>query len=101
MSTIGIHSIGTHRIQGISGNQKILNNDGFGKFKEMFDQALNEVNQMQVDSAKLTEDFALGKTDNIHQVMVAAEKSTIALQLTMQIRNKALDAYNEIMRMQF
>jgi flagellar hook-basal body complex protein FliE len=48
----------------------------------------------------LTEDFAAGRTDNIHQVMIAAEKSDIALQFTMQIRNKILDAYNEIMRMQ-
>jgi flagellar hook-basal body complex protein FliE len=101
MATMGINSLGISGLQGVSGNQKISNNDGFGKFKEMFDQALNDVSKMQVESDQTTQDFALGKTDNIHHVMITAEKANIALQFTMQIRNKALEAYNEIMRMQF
>jgi len=55
---------------------------------------------LELESQALANAFALGKTDNIHQVMIAAEKADIALQFTLQIRNKILDAYNEIMRMQ-
>jgi flagellar hook-basal body complex protein FliE len=44
--------------------------------------------------------FAIGDIDNIHEVMIAQEKATVALQYTVQIRDKVLEAYNEIMRMQ-
>ena len=69
-------------------------------FTEFLKDALNKTNDLQIESQKLQEDFAAGRTDNIHQVMIAAEKADIALQFTIQIRNKILDAYNEIMRMQ-
>jgi flagellar hook-basal body complex protein FliE len=41
-----------------------------------------------------------GKHANIHQTMIAAEKSSVAFELLMQVRNKAVDAYEKIMRMQ-
>lgn len=69
-------------------------------FSDYLNEALNNTNQLILDSDKLADDFAAGRTDNIHQVEIAAEKADIALQFTMQIRTKILDAYNEIMRMQ-
>lgn len=69
-------------------------------FSQFLNEALNKVNDMQLESDNLTNEFAAGKTDNIHQVLIAAEKADISLQLTMQIRNKIMDAYSEIMRMQ-
>lgn len=69
-------------------------------FADYMRQALNETNSLLVESEKLADDFAAGRTDNIHQVSLAAEKADIALQFTMQIRNKIMDAYSEIMRMQ-
>lgn len=69
-------------------------------FGDMLNEALNKINNLQLQSANLTQDFAAGRTDNIHEVMIAAEKADITLQFAMQIRNKILDAYNEIMRMQ-
>ena len=70
---------------------------GFGDF---LTEALNRTNDLQLESQQIAEDFAVGKTDNIHQVMIIAEKADIALQFTMQIRNKIMEAYTEIMRMQ-
>jgi len=58
------------------------------------------VDELEKQSKAVAEDFAAGKTDNIHEVMIAAQKADIAIQFTLQIRNKILDAYNEIMRMQ-
>jgi flagellar hook-basal body complex protein FliE len=69
-------------------------------FSKFLNDAINKVNEIQLDSTELTNEFAAGKTDNIHEVLIAGEKADVALQLTMQIRNKILDAYNEIMRMQ-
>lgn len=68
-------------------------------FGEFLNSAINEVNSLQLESEKLNQDLALGLTDNIHQVMIASEKAGVALQFTMQIRNKVMDAYQEIMRM--
>ena len=69
-------------------------------FSDYLNEALDNTNQLLLDSDKIATDFAAGKTDNIHQVVIAAEKADIALQFTMQIRTKIMDAYNEIMRMQ-
>lgn len=69
-------------------------------FSDYLNQALNSTNDLLVNAEKLADDFAAGKTDNIHDVTLAAEKADIALQFTMQVRSKILDAYNEIMRMQ-
>ena len=68
-------------------------------FADFLNNAVSDVNKLQLESEQLNEAFAMGKNDNIHQVMIAAEKADIALQFTMQIRNKVLEAYQEIMRM--
>lgn len=69
-------------------------------FANLLEQALQPVRE--ADTAAKSESLGLltGETTSIHQVVLAAEKADLALQLTLQIRNKAMDAYNEIMRMQ-
>lgn len=69
-------------------------------FSDYLKQAVDNTNNLLLDADRLANEFAAGKTDNIHQVTIAGEKADIALQFTMQIRNKILDAYSEIMRMQ-
>jgi flagellar hook-basal body complex protein FliE len=44
--------------------------------------------------------LALGGTDNLHQVMITLERTRLAFELALQVRNKALEAYQELMRMQ-
>jgi len=73
---------------------------GSKNFGEFLTQALGEVNQLQNDSAQASFDLAAGKLQDVSQVTIATEKATIAMQLTMQVRNKMIDAYQEIMRMQ-
>jgi flagellar hook-basal body complex protein FliE len=53
------------------------------------------------ESDQLARDFATGKNNNIHEVMIASEKAGISMRFLLQIRNKLLDAYQEIMRMSF
>lgn len=87
----------------ISADSSINNNltDGKSKvsFTDFLNDALSDVNKLQLESEQLNEAFAMGRNDNIHQVMIAAEKADVALQFTIQIRNKVLEAYQEIMRM--
>ena len=62
--------------------------------------ALSEVNQLQLASDEQNKLLAAGEVSDISQVVVAGQKAEIALQLTLQLRNRAVSAYQEIMRMQ-
>ncbi|MGM0411012.1 MAG: flagellar hook-basal body complex protein FliE [Bacillota bacterium] len=75
-------------------------NKSMESFSSLFKKSIDEVNNLQLESDQITEDFALGKVDNIHDVTIAAEKARTALNLTVSIQNKVMDAYNELMRMQ-
>lgn len=69
-------------------------------FAETLKKAVDGVNSLQQASNKAMEDLATGKTDNVADVMIAAEKADIALRVMVQVRNKVIDAYSEIMKMQ-
>lgn len=96
-NTYGLGSVG---LLGNEKNQTGKSDENKATFAQYLNNALDQVNQLQLDSEQLGKEFAAGRTDNIHQVTIAAEKADIALQFTMQIRNKIMDAYSEIMRMQ-
>ncbi len=76
------------------------NENNSPSFMNLLEDKLQQVNGLQKNSDKLIQDFTLGKTDNIHQVMIAGEKAEIAMNLTLSIQNKVIDAYKEIMRIQ-
>jgi flagellar hook-basal body complex protein FliE len=63
-------------------------------------QGLQELNQQLLASQVDLQRLAAGETANLHEVMVRLEESRIALQLTLQARNRALEAYQDVMRMQ-
>lgn len=69
-------------------------------FGDTLTQAVDKVNEMQVAADVKMEKLATGESTNISEVMVAAEKADIALKLMMTVRNKVIDAYQEIMKMQ-
>lgn len=69
-------------------------------FAETLKTAVDQVNQLQKSSDKAMQDLATGRTDNVADVMIAAEKADVALRVMVQVRNKIVDAYTEIMRMQ-
>lgn len=69
-------------------------------FSNLLKEAVYKVNETQVQSQQTTMKLATGEIEDISQVTIAAEKAAINLQLAIQVRNKALDAYQEIMRMQ-
>ena len=67
---------------------------------ELTINAINKVNDAQVEANTDIEKMAKGKT-GIHEAMLSLQKADISMRLFLQIRNKALDAYREIMRMSF
>lgn len=70
-------------------------------FLDKFQTAISEVDELGKESDKLTQDAVLGRVENLHDVMIAAEKAKTAMNLTLEVRGKALEAYKEIMRMNF
>ena len=81
-------------------NGKPAGANGAKSFSEFLGDALNEVNSLEKQSYDAVNNLAAGKIQDLSEVTIAGEKANIALQLTMQIRNKAVEAYQEIMRMQ-
>ncbi len=69
-------------------------------FHDVLKRSLNEVINLQTTAGKKTEDLVTGDIEDIHEVMIAVEEAGIAFQLTMQVRNQIMRAYQELMRMQ-
>ena len=75
-----------------------------GKHQESFQQVLSklvdEVDGLQKDAEQSVQHFLTGKVTNVHEVMVAMEKADVSFKFMMEARNKLVDAYREVMRMQ-
>lgn len=70
-------------------------------FSQMLKDAIGQVNKRIVEADGLSQRLAMGEHLDIAQVMSAMAKADISFRLLLQVRNKALNAYEEIMRMQF
>ena len=66
----------------------------------MFNLHLQFRNELQLNSDRQNALLAAGQIEDVSQVVIASQKADIALQLTLQLRNRAMSAYQEIMRMQ-
>lgn len=69
-------------------------------FGDTLKAAVNSVNELQKTADVKMEELATGKAESIPDVMIAAEKADIALKLMVQVRNKIIEAYQEVMKMQ-
>lgn len=73
-------------------------------FETLFDAATNmikETNQYTNEAEEAEMAFSLGLLDNTHDLQIAQQKANLALQYTIAVRNQVLDAYKEIMNLQF
>lgn len=70
---------------------------GAGKF---FNELVSKVNELQTKSDSAIQGLASGENKNLHEVMISMEKASISFQFMSSVRNKALEAYQEVMRMQ-
>lgn len=69
-------------------------------FGDTLKDAVGSVNELQGNADNMAQKLATGDVQDIHQVMLALNKASNAFGLTMQVRNKAVEAYQDIMRMQ-
>ena len=68
-------------------------------FSKFLGEMVDKVNQNQQSADKAVQNLVTGEAKGLHEVMIAVEKSAISFQFLTQVRNKALEAYQEIMRM--
>ena len=94
-------------VRGISGvrgvspfQQATQKNAGGSSFGETLSKFLDDVNTLQKQAGEVTQKAITGEIQDIHRVTIAAQKAAISLQLTAEIRNKIMESYQEIMRMQ-
>ena len=71
-----------------------------GSFGDLLSDAMGRVNQLQSEADGELRKLLAGEPVELHRVLLASEKAGLASQLMMSIRNKAVDAYQEVMRMQ-
>ena len=69
-------------------------------FGEVLKEAVNNTNDLQIKADQTINDYVAGNHDNLHEVMITAEEAKLSLQLLLQVRNKIVEAYQEIARMQ-
>ncbi|MEW8955113.1 flagellar hook-basal body complex protein FliE [Clostridium sp.] len=69
-------------------------------FGDVLNEKLHKVNESQIASDEITEKFIKGEDVEIHDVMIAAEEAKLSLQMAVQVRNKLVEAYQEINRIQ-
>ena len=103
MDISNINGISTGDIKSFFNNTSLTKTDKTDSFSDVLSAAMGsigETNDLQNDSQSAKIQFALGEADNPHDMQIAAAKAYEALQYTVAVRDKMLDAYKEIMNMQ-
>jgi len=72
---------------------------GGPSFKDVLMKNIEQVNKLQKDAAAAVEDLYTGKRDDVDGVLIASKKAEMAFQMLQQVRNKMIDAYEEIKQM--
>ena len=70
-------------------------------FGKTLTDSLTEVNKLQKEKNTMITAFASGETQNVHELMISMQKASVAVSMTSAVRNKVLEAYKEIARIQF
>ena len=88
---------GLDELKSISG--KTGEKDNGLSFKSVFNDALNNYKEAEKQVDEDIYKLSIGESDDVHNLMINTQKAEMSLDLFLQLRNKALDAYNEIMRL--
>ena len=98
----------TNALQNFSKAEKKMQDAGIGKaiaqendFSKVLKESLGKVNDLQSDRSNMIASFASGETQNVHELMIAMQKASLAMNMTAAVRNKVIEAYRELSRMQF
>jgi flagellar hook-basal body complex protein FliE len=70
-------------------------------FEETLNSSLGKVNDLQAEKNAMIKSFASGETQNVHELMISLQKASLAMKMTSAVRNKVMEAYKELSRIQF
>lgn len=84
----------------LAAGTRIGGDEGKGDFSSFLNQALNKLESTQAEGQQAAIGLVTGQTEDFHTPVIAMEKASLTLGLAVTVRNKILDAYHEIMRMQ-
>lgn len=87
-------------IKGLPSADKATSESTSTSFGELIQQSIAEVNRLQTEADGAVRTLNTGENKDIHGTLIALEKADISFQLLMQVRNKIIAAYQEIMRLQ-
>lgn len=71
------------------------------EFSDVLSSSLEKVNDLQQQRSSMITSFASGETQNVHELMISMQKAGLAMNMTSAVRNKVIEAYKELSRMQF
>lgn len=93
-----LKSIGS--IGSVNGKSSVTGSGNTASFKEIIKDTLGEVNKLQNQADQSAVDLAAGNIEDVHRAMIDMQKAKLSLDFTVQVRNKVIEAYQEIMRTQ-
>ena len=84
-----------------NGNIKSVENESIeNNFQSVLEDSLNKLNDQQISADKITSEFIAGEDIEVHEMMLNMEEANMSLQLAIQVRNKVVEAVQELSRMQ-
>jgi flagellar hook-basal body complex protein FliE len=97
---MAIQAIGS--VTGLSAAQasKVTGTSKSGNFGGLMQDALQQLNQLQHEADSAAVQVASGQSADLHNALITVEEASLALQLGLQVRNKLVESYQEVMRMQ-
>ena len=93
-------SIGSINNRQVNSINKVDSNTNEKSFDDMLKDAVSEVNSHQVEGYKAMEGIATGNVKNLQEAVQKIEEAELSLKLALEVKNKAVNAYKEVMRMQ-
>ncbi len=94
-----INMNGIQSIQEIGGPQKPNSPSGAQKVTQSFESILNSLNTSQAQTDNLVQKLSMGEDVDLHTVMIGMEQNSVNFQVAIAMRDKLVDAYREVMRM--
>lgn len=85
-------------VNSVNNNNKV--SGGSNVFKNMIDSHLNKIRNLEDNANEKIEQYVTGEIDNVHDVMLAIEDMQLTLETTIEVRNKLIEAYQEMNKMQ-
>lgn len=86
--------------ENINSDNTKINNEKSNTFSDLLKESLDNLNEKQISSDDITNDFIAGEDVEVHEMILATEEAKMSLQLAIQIRNKVVDAIKELNGMQ-